>query len=380
MNMMPLKQEPDHHEKPVLFPPDSDGTLYREERFNAMLSLERKRTERSGKHLRLMRLDIEGISGRIAKKRIEQKLAQTLSAATRETDIKGWYKQDSVLGVIFTETNGTDPVVLQRKIEGGLFPALSHEERERINVTYHVFPDDQGFRQGVDATDLTLYPDLPERERSRRAALFIKRLMDIAGSIAGILLFLPVFLLASIFIKLTSRGPVLFRQERIGQYGRTFTFLKFRSMYVDNDESVHRQYVQKLIAGAVDGRDGGSGEQKVFKITADKRVTPIGNILRKTSMDELPQFINVLRGEMSLVGPRPPIPYEVERYDVWHRRRIMEIKPGITGLWQVKGRSATTFDDMVRLDLQYARDWSIWVDIKILLKTPGAVLRGRGAY
>lgn len=378
MNMMPLRKEPDHHAKPVPSPLDRNGTLYCEEYFNATLALERKRTERSGKHLRLMLLDVAGVMGRIAKHRVVRKLVQTLSAATRETDIKGWYKQDAVLGVIFTETNGTDPAALQRKVESGLSSALSRQEREQITVTYHVFPDDQGLRQGADATDLTLYPDLPERERSRRAALFIKRLMDIVGSIAGILLFSPVFLLATLLIKLTSRGPVLFRQERIGQYSRKFIFLKFRSMYVDNDEGVHREYVQKLIAGTVDG-DGGGG-QKVFKITADKRVTPVGRILRKTSMDELPQFINVLRGEMSLVGPRPPIPYEVEQYDVWHRRRIMEIKPGITGLWQVKGRSATTFDDMVRLDLQYAKEWSIWLDIKILLKTPGAVLRGRGAY
>jgi lipopolysaccharide/colanic/teichoic acid biosynthesis glycosyltransferase len=120
--------------------------------------------------------------------------------------------------------------------------------------------------------------------------------------------------------------------------------------------------------------------QKVYKITNDKRVTPIGNILRKLSLDELPQFYNVLRGEMSLVGPRPPIPYEIEKYDSWHRRRVLEVKPGITGLWQVSGRSSTTFDEMVRLDLHYATNWSIWFDVKILLKTTWIVVAGRGAY
>ena len=118
----------------------------------------------------------------------------------------------------------------------------------------------------------------------------------------------------------------------------------------------------------------------MYKITKDKRVTPFGYILRKTSLDELPQFINVLKGEMSLVGPRPPIAYEVEKYDIWHWRRVLEVKPGITGLWQIMGRSSTTFNEMVRLDLLYASTWSLRMDIDILLKTPRAVLTGKGAY
>ncbi len=122
------------------------------------------------------------------------------------------------------------------------------------------------------------------------------------------------------------------------------------------------------------------GPKVVYKITNDPRITPLGRFLRKTSLDELPQFINVLKGEMSLVGPRPPIPYELENYDAWHRHRLLGKKPGITGLWQVKGRSKTTFDSMVRLDLQYIREWSLWLDVKLLLQTPLAVLRGKGAY
>jgi lipopolysaccharide/colanic/teichoic acid biosynthesis glycosyltransferase len=152
-------------------------------------------------------------------------------------------------------------------------------------------------------------------------------------------------------------------------------------MYVDNDEEVHKKYVQDLIAGKVSGEsDEACVTKKVYKIVNDKRVTPFGNILRKLSLDELPQLCNVLRGEMSLVGPRPPIPYEIEKYDSWHRRRVLEVKPGITGLWQVSGRSSTTFDEMVRLDLHYATNWSIWFDVKILLKTTWIVVAGRGAY
>lgn len=372
-----LRKTPDDDAERAARLLDTSGCLYCEEYFKGTLALERKRAERSGKNLHLMLMNFGGAGEQIARHRMAKRLAQVLAGATRETDIKGWYKRDSVMGVLFTETNGTDPAVLRRKVESGISAAFPGREREQIAVTYHVFPDAGGDRHGND-DDLALYPDLPERTGARRAARFIKRSMDVAGGIAGILLFSPVFLLATVLIKLTSPGPVLFRQERVGRYGRTFTFLKFRSMRVNSDERVHREYVRKLITGTARGEGGGT--QKVFKITQDDRVTPVGLVLRKTSMDELPQFFNVLRGDMSLVGPRPPIPYEVEQYDTWHRRRVMEIKPGITGLWQVEGRSSTTFDEMVRLDLQYAREWSIWLDIRILLRTPWAVLRGKGAY
>jgi lipopolysaccharide/colanic/teichoic acid biosynthesis glycosyltransferase len=195
------------------------------------------------------------------------------------------------------------------------------------------------------------------------------------------MLFAPVFLLSAIAIKLSSRGPVFFRQERVGQHGKPFILLKFRSMHVNNDTSVHKQWFQNFYAGKAKRHptedDNGNG---TYKLPNDPRVTRIGRWLRRTSLDEVPQFINVLKGEMSLVGPRPPIPYEVDAYEAWHRGRILQAKPGITGLWQVNGRSRVAFDEMVRLDLRYARTWSIWLDIKILLKTPAAVFFGEGAY
>jgi lipopolysaccharide/colanic/teichoic acid biosynthesis glycosyltransferase len=162
----------------------------------------------------------------------------------------------------------------------------------------------------------------------------------------------------------------------VGHYGKVFTFLKFRSMHINNDTSVHREYVANLIAGrAVRLPSNGDGDG-VYKLTNDKRITRVGKFLRRSSLDELPQFLNVLKGDMSLVGPRPAIPYEVASYQTWHRRRILEVKPGITGLWQVNGRNRIKFDEMVRLDLQYAKGWSPWLDIKILLRTPRAVFRG----
>jgi lipopolysaccharide/colanic/teichoic acid biosynthesis glycosyltransferase len=141
-----------------------------------------------------------------------------------------------------------------------------------------------------------------------------------------------------------------------------------------NDPKLHQEFVTKLIKGELDPGT------KQFKIIADPRITPIGRFLRKTSLDELPQLFNVLKGDMSLVGPRPPVPYEFECYKTWHRRRLAEIRPGITGLWQVNGRSRVGFDEMVRLDLRYARAWSLWLDLRILLETPGAVVTGNGAH
>jgi lipopolysaccharide/colanic/teichoic acid biosynthesis glycosyltransferase len=207
----------------------------------------------------------------------------------------------------------------------------------------------------------------------------MKRAIDVAVSGFGLLLLSPVFAALAIAIKLTSSGPVFFKQERVGQYGKLFTVLKFRSMYTNNDHSVHKDYVTKLIADQAERKSVAGTTQGVYKLTNDRRITPLGRIIRRTSLDELPQIINVLIGEMSLVGPRPAIPYELAAYQTWHRRRILEAKPGITGLWQVTGRSLVKFDDMVRLDLRYATSWSLGLDIWILLRTPMAVIRGAGA-
>ena len=204
-----------------------------------------------------------------------------------------------------------------------------------------------------------------------------KRGLDMIGSLALLALLLPAYLAIAALVKLTSAGPVFFRQQRVGEMGRPFRMLKFRTMHVNADQAIHQQYVTQFINSGAPVRE--SGTNGVFKIVNDPRVTPIGRVLRKTSLDELPQFWNVLRGDMSLVGPRPPLPYEVEQYKPWHYRRVLEAKPGITGLWQVTGRSRTSFDDMVRLDLRYARTCSIWTDMKILLATPRAVISGKGA-
>jgi lipopolysaccharide/colanic/teichoic acid biosynthesis glycosyltransferase len=224
--------------------------------------------------------------------------------------------------------------------------------------------------------DSRLYPELQPRLTKKHIRFAAKRAIDVAGSAAVLLLTLPFLVVIGLLIKLTSKGPVLFEQERLGRFGARFKCLKFRTMYMNSDTKIHREYVQQFITGNAQSAQPGKSQKTLYKITHDPRVTPIGRILRKTSLDEFPQFWNVLRGEMSLVGPRPPLPYEFEVYEPWHRRRVLELKPGVTGLWQVSGRNRTTFNEMVRLDLRYSQRWSLWLDLKILLATPWAVFSG----
>jgi len=361
----------------------SDGVYrcYVEEYFHELRVLERRRSERSGRPFLVMTLDFTRI--RNLQNRHESVIGamEALSVLTRLTDIKGWYESGAVLGVIFTEMNSLETETLQKKIHQNLLANLSEEQIDVIRVSFHRFPEDGRPGGPGSPVHFTFFPDIPQKERKRKKTIRMKRVIDIIGSIAGILLFSPFFLLLLIGIKLTSRGPVLFRQERVGQYEKPFIFLKFRSMYVNNSDDVHKEFVHNLIKEKRSRESGGNGDGKaVYKITNDPRITPVGKIIRKTSLDELPQFFNVLKGEMSLVGPRPPLPYEMEKYDSWHRRRLLEVKPGITGLWQVTGRSSTTFDEMVRLDIQYATNFSLWEDLKILLKTPWVVMTGKGAY
>lgn len=209
---------------------------------------------------------------------------------------------------------------------------------------------------------------------------FFKRVIDIIGAVVGLILFAPVFILVALAIKFSSPGPVLFRQERVGYRGKPFQLLKFRTMRVNSNDRIHKEYVQKLIQGEdTEALNNGTDEQPQFKLTNDPRITRVGHILRKTSLDEIPQFINVLKGEMSLVGPRPPLDYEVEVYQDWHLRRLMEAKPGITGLWQAYSRNRASFDEMVRMDLQYVRKRSIWLDLKIIFKTFNVVFKPTGS-
>lgn len=238
------------------------------------------------------------------------------------------------------------------------------------------------FRLLTSTTEVELVGGVPTvRVRAAdpsRAQLALKRLMDVALSAAALLVLSPVFALVAIAVLASSGRPVIFRQIRAGQHSRPFCLYKFRTMRDGGDE-LHREYAERLITGEdLAYRDGRSKEQ-IFKPPLDPRVTAVGRVLRKTSLDELPQLVNVLKGEMSLVGPRPPILYELNVYQEWHRRRL-SVKPGVTGLWQVYGRSRVPFDQMVILDLYYIDHWSLMNDLKLLARTVPVVLFGRGAY
>ncbi|MEZ4703105.1 MAG: sugar transferase [Rhodothermales bacterium] len=216
-------------------------------------------------------------------------------------------------------------------------------------------------------------------EQSRIVYRVTKRIFDFTVSLALILLAMPLMIVIGLAVKLTSAGPILFRQERVGKGGEPFTFVKFRSMTHKADTAIHEAYMRKLIRGEVgNGEDGEGTDGSMYKLNNDPRVTEFGRFLRKTSLDELPQLFNVLSGSMSLVGPRPPIPYEVSAYKSWHMQRL-RVKPGVTGLWQVSGRSATTFDEMVRLDIDYIQRRSLALDVRILLKTIPAALNTKTA-
>jgi lipopolysaccharide/colanic/teichoic acid biosynthesis glycosyltransferase len=357
--------------------------VLKEETFKRMIAVERKRTERSREPFLLMLL--EGGNHQNSEKN-GKALDNTLSVlpiSIRETDVIGWYTDRTAVGVMFTGLSCNDKnsilSAIINKVSTTLRDQLTTDQFNQISISFHFFPDDWDQDNPGRPSNPSLYPDLLIPDKDRSSLLRIKHVMDFVGSALILMFCTPLFLIIAVAIKASSRGPVLFRQQRVGQYGRCFTFLKFRSMRADNDHSVHKEYATRLIAGKLEHKTC-NGDVDIYKMTNDPRITRLGKFLRRTSLDELPQLVNVLKGDMSLVGPRPAIPYELAAYQTWHRRRVLEVKPGITGLWQVTGRSTVKFDEMVRLDLRYATSWSPWLDIKILMRTPRAVIGGAGAH
>jgi lipopolysaccharide/colanic/teichoic acid biosynthesis glycosyltransferase len=351
--------------------------------FKERLRRERRRTERSGTRFLMVLFEWPSLVADGPHDRTLDHVLSSLSQITRHPDTIGWYKDASVLGVIFTDLGYEDTASLLDHIFKGVTTALSRtpglDTITHVRLAFQIFPEENAICGQRGNGDLLVHAEHLSETDPRRVSRVTKNVIDVAGSCLGLILTFPLLCAIALAVKLTSPGPVLFRQQRIGQNGKRFTFLKFRSMYTASDETIHKRYVEYFMSGAP-GPPGTTGQQMIFKLKNDPRVTRLGRFLRSTSLDELPQLFNVLRGEMSLVGPRPPVPYEFERYELWHRRRLLNVKPGVTGLWQVGGRSRVTFDEMVRLDLEYVDTWSLWLDFKILLRTPAAVLSGEGAY
>jgi lipopolysaccharide/colanic/teichoic acid biosynthesis glycosyltransferase len=300
-------------------------------------------------------------------------LSKLVEGQIRETDLIGWWAEDAI-ALLLADTD-------KRGVQDCVARICAEAPERAFTPRILAYPETSicsSQAPHLNATDLHhRVLSLPARQTP--VALATKRGMDILGSLLALLVFSPVMLLTALAIKATSRGPVIFSQMRLGHRGVPFVFYKFRSMRTDAGDAIHREYVHSLIKGSATDVNHGDAQNPLFKIKQDPRITRVGAFIRKFSIDELPQLYNVLKGDMSLVGPRPPIPYEVEAYSPWHLRRILEVKPGVTGLWQVEGRSQVAFDDMVRLDLRYAMHWSLRLDANILLKTAKVVLEGRGS-
>jgi len=350
--------------------------IYSQREFRGRVLEEWRRAERSG------RPEILILFNGIKSTTDVQNFFNLLTSTFRGTDVFGWYRSNAVFGVLLVELGKTSLSealeVVEHKINCQVLcdancVAAGISAELQVLPPYTFTGGDLGSSAGVVDK---VWKDIHEDNWMLTA---ITRAFDIGGSLLFLLLLSPIFLAIALCIRITSRGPALFRQKRVGLRSRPFELYKFRTMKVGNNDDAHREFMKQFI--------NGHGEQyldehglAVFKITNDSRVTRVGQFLRRTSLDEIPQFWNVLRGDMSLVGPRPPLAYEVEHYDLWHRQRINELKPGITGFWQVHGRSRCTFDEMTRLDLKHAQPHSLALYLRVLLETPQAVIHGRGAH
>lgn len=392
--------------------PHVSRSILGKEEFLERLREERSRCDRNGSPFSLLIISVEQALGSAAEVGFLVQALRSFSRTTRLSDLAGWYSEME-LGLLLPDTKEEEA----QKVLGRLKEFLGGMERCGLEAKAHrqeafrilEYPrsltesllgrtqdEDGGSQKPGSRADLQgsepgkcalqwgfLSSTSPCQGRLRRSGVWLgmdraaRRCLDlVAGSVALVLL-APLMLLIAFGIKLTSPGPVLFRQRRMGQNAKPFTFLKFRTMHHNCDQSLHREYVTRLIENRAETHD--LNGKSFFKLAQDPRVTPLGRILRITSLDELPQLFNVLKGDMSLVGPRPPIPYEVERYKSWQLRRLLEAKPGITGLWQVCGRATTSFEEQVRLDLRYVENQSLWLDLLIIFKTFKAVFTTKGA-
>jgi exopolysaccharide biosynthesis polyprenyl glycosylphosphotransferase len=374
--------------------------------FAEVIRCEKERAERYGVQFSLISIKVSSGKKKLDKK-TQQAVQDNIESSIRLNDRIGFINPDVII-ILLPQTKEAGAHIAAQRLKNILNTHLSNFTSS-YNITLCCYPDDPGCgivscATSKEKSSVAFNPTIikmdytPKKERSDAIAVdqamlfsveeiilnlcakcFLKRVIDIIGALCGIIICSPVLLFIAIIIKITSKGPVFFRQTRLGHQGKPFTFLKLRSMYCDCSDEEHKEYMYKLINRAHEEINMGTTDNPYYKMNGDPRITPFGKFLRKTSLDEIPQFFNVLMGQMSLVGPRPPIPYEVANYQNWHKKRVFDVRPGITGLWQTRGRSTTTFDEMVRLDLKYARNWNLWLDIKIILKTFKTVVSGFGA-
>ncbi|MDQ3666398.1 MAG: sugar transferase [Acidobacteriota bacterium] len=276
------------------------------------------------------------------------------------------------------DSGANEVIIADPRVDGdALFHVMMRSGRRR-GVEFRIAPN--LFNCLPRKTEIDQIGALPMirlfREPLSKASRLVKRVSDIVIALFALALLLPIWFMIAALIKWNSPGPIFFKQERVGMDGRIFLVYKFRTMHVDSDHTIHEEYQRLFIAGHAEANLG-NAERPAYKLSADPRITRVGRWLRRTSLDEVPQLFNVLLGDMSVVGPRPPIPYEVEAYELAHRKRL-DMKPGLTGLWQVSGRNRLPFEEMVRLDLFYIENWSLLLDLKIILRTALVIFRGDG--
>lgn len=355
-------------------PADVDASdaspILSESSFVRLLQLEKRRADRSHGPLSLMLFRVD--AGGPPRAATIASFARRLQARKRETDYLARLAED-VFALLLPETTADGTRQFNQRLRSSW--GICYSSR---SATY---PDDRLEPLLEEYDRLPAFATHEHVDGSIRATggYALKRTIDVVGAFVLLLLAAPILFATAVAIRYASPGPVIFRQLRLGKGGVPFVFFKFRSMRVGAPEDAHRNYVEDLIKGRLVSESTQAQDRLAYKMNGDPRITRIGRWIRRTSIDELPQLWNVLRGDMSLVGPRPPIPYEAENYQSWHLRRVLEVKPGITGLWQVAGRSRVSFDDMVRMDIQYAQNCSLWLDLRILARTAWVVLRCEGA-
>jgi len=363
------------------------------------LELEKQRLQRVSGPVYFVYFDIDKISNNLKNTTYEKVLSSFMSNV-RESD--RLFKSNRQIKLVLTNSSKDGAYSASKRLTTVIHKTLNgksffNDDPKWIEIQAPTWNDKTKLSPAMDGSEikndlrnpisLEKKPDIEQGEtlgngrvsqNGNTFGLRIKRLVDITGALIAIIGLLPFMILIAIAIKISSRGPILFIQKRVGFRGKLFWFYKFRSMFENADDAIHREYITKLIRGTVRKSNSIRRNTPLYKLEKDRRITKVGKILRNWSLDELPQLFNVIKGDMSLVGPRPAIPYEVERYDAWYLHRL-ETLPGLTGLWQIKGRSRTTFIEMVRFDIQYIRNWSLWLDFKIILHTFKAVASREGA-
>ena len=358
--------------------------LLGEEEFLEELRKERLRLNRSSRALTLVLFRVKPAGNRRAEQgQFLEVLGSAVAGTTRACETKGWYRngQGAMVGLILYETPPEHSGVIIERVRGQFRSAMEHSFGaigrlvDMVAEVQSCTAEDLGeakHGRNSDSTAPVTQSAGPEILNLARPIPFWKRTIDILGALAAVVVSLPLTIPTAILIKMVSPGPLFFRQTRIGFQGKPFCMMKFRTMKPNADTSKHREHLARLIREEGSNGSGKKEGPAMVKLEDDPQIIPCGRFIRALCIDELPQLINVLRGEMSLVGPRPPIPYEAQEYSGWHKQRF-DVVPGMTGLWQVSGKNELSFNQMVRLDINYANSVSPLQDTKILLNTLPAI-------